>query len=237
LLSIAIGGGPFDGAPAGASGQPVRRHPDWIRSKLPSGDNYHDLKGLLRGLNLNTVCEEARCPNIGECWEQRTATVMILGDTCTRACGFCAVKTGRPDWSDADEPRRVAEAIAVMGLEHVVVTSVCRDDLADGGAGAFAATIRELRRLSPDTGVEVLIPDYLDEPLRTASATRAGSSRSRAAGLPCCTAQNPHARVQTSPRIMNVAVPWCQHSPMFGQRASSQTVCRPCSRMSPFSRR
>ena len=107
----------------------LRRHPDWIKARLPSGENYHDLKGLLRGLNLNTVCEEARCPNIGECWDQRTATVMILGDTCTRACGFCAIKTGRPTWFDDDEPRRVAEAVAAMRLDHVVVTSVARDDL------------------------------------------------------------------------------------------------------------
>jgi lipoyl synthase len=143
-LSIAIGGGPVEGTAAGTAGSAARRHPDWIRSRLPSGDNYHDLKGLLRGLNLNTVCEEARCPNIGECWDQRTATVMILGDTCTRACGFCAIKTGKPTWFDDDEPRRVAEAVAAMHLEHVVVTSVARDDLPDGGAGAFAATIREL---------------------------------------------------------------------------------------------
>ena len=97
----------------GGSVTPLRRHPEWIKSRLPSGENYHDLKGLLRGLNLNTVCEEAHCPNIGECWDQRTATIMILGDTCTRACGFCAVKTGRPTWFDDDEPRRVAEAVAV----------------------------------------------------------------------------------------------------------------------------
>ena len=95
----------------GGSVTPLRRHPDWIKARLPSGENYHDLKGLLRGLNLNTVCEEAHCPNIGECWDQRTATIMILGDTCTRACGFCAVKTGRPTWFDDDEPRRVAEAV------------------------------------------------------------------------------------------------------------------------------
>ncbi len=119
---------------------------------MPSGENYHDLKGLLRGLNLNTVCEEARCPNIGDCWDQRTATVMILGDVCTRACGFCAIKTGRPTWFDDDEPRRVAEAVAAMHLDHVVVTSVARDDLPDGGAGAFAATIRELRGRSPADG-------------------------------------------------------------------------------------
>ncbi|HEY7523657.1 MAG TPA: lipoyl synthase [Candidatus Limnocylindrales bacterium] len=152
----------------GGSVTPLRRHPDWIRARVPSGENYHDLKRLLRGLTLNTVCEEARCPNIGECWDQRTATIMILGDTCTRACGFCAVRTGRPTWFDDDEPRRVGEAVAGLGLEHVVVTSVARDDLADGGASMFAATIRELRRRSPGMGVEVLIPDFdgRPEPLR-----------------------------------------------------------------------
>jgi lipoyl synthase len=165
-ISLAMGG-PVDPTP-------IRRHPDWIRSRLPSGDNYHELKGLLRGLNLNTVCEEARCPNIGECWEQRTATVMILGDTCTRACGFCAVKTGRPTWFDDDEPRRVAQAIAQLGLDHVVVTSVARDDLPDGGATAFANTIRELRARRPGMGVEVLIPDFdgAEQPLRTVMAAR-----------------------------------------------------------------
>ena len=127
-----MGGGPF--GPAADGTIPLRRHPDWIKARMPSGDNYHDLKGLLRGLNLNTVCEEARCPNIGDCWDQRTATVMILGDVCTRACGFCAIKTGKPTWFDDDEPRRVAEAVAEMRLEHVVVTWVARDDLPDGGA-------------------------------------------------------------------------------------------------------
>ncbi len=166
-ISIAMGGGPF--TPAADGTRPPRRHPDWIKSRMPSGDNYHDLKGLLRGLNLNTVCEEAVCPNVGECWDQRTATVMILGDVCTRACGFCAIKTGRPTWFDDDEPRRVAEAVAAMRLDHVVVTSVARDDLPDGGAGAFAATIREIRERSPLMGVEVLIPDFNGEeaPLRT----------------------------------------------------------------------
>ncbi len=168
-LPISIGGGAPDLAQGTPAPLPSKRHPEWIRSRLPSGDNYHDLKGLLRGLNLNTVCEEARCPNIGECWDQRTATVMILGDTCTRACGFCAIRTGKPTWFDDDEPRRVAEAVAAMRLEHVVVTSVARDDLPDGGAGAFAATIRELRSRSPGMGVEVLIPDFNGEeqPLRT----------------------------------------------------------------------
>jgi len=146
----------------------ARRHPDWLKAAMPAGEAVRDLRQLLRGLNLNTVCEEARCPNLGECWDQRTATVMILGDVCTRACGFCAVKTGRPTWFDPDEPRRVAEAVAAMGLEHVVVTSVARDDLPDGGASVFAETIRQMRERSPGMGVEVLIPDFNGEeaPLR-----------------------------------------------------------------------
>src|SRR6266540_2695417 len=151
--------------PAADGSLPLRRHPDWIKARLPSGENYHDLKRLLRGLELNTVCEEAHCPNIGECWDQRTATIMILGDTCTRACGFCNIKTGRPTWFDEDEPRRVAEAISSLGLDHVVVTSVARDDLPDGGAHVFADTIRRLRETSPGMDVEVLIPDFNgDEP-------------------------------------------------------------------------
>ena len=172
-LPIAIGGG-LAGLPAADGSTAQRRHPDWIRARMPSGENYHDLKGLLRGLDLNTVCEEARCPNIGECWDQRTATIMILGDTCTRACGFCAVKTGRPTWFDDDEPRRVAEAIAVMDLEHVVVTSVARDDLPDGGSGIFAETIRQMRQRSPGMGIEVLIPDFdgADDRLRTVMDAR-----------------------------------------------------------------
>src|SRR4051794_37573706 len=158
----------------GGSTLPLRRHPDWIRARMPSGANYHDLKGLLRGLQLNTVCEEAHCPNIGECWDQRTATIMILGDTCTRACGFCAVKTGKPTWFDDDEPRRVAEAIQQLDLEHVVVTSVARDDLPDGGASVFAETIRQLRSATPGMGVGVLIPDFNgeDEPLRAVMDAR-----------------------------------------------------------------
>jgi lipoic acid synthetase len=164
--TIAMGGGAFMAAADGSMA--LRRHPDWIKARIPSGENYHDLKRLLRGLELNTVCEEARCPNIGECWDQRTATIMILGDTCTRACGFCAVKTGRPTWFDDDEPRRVAEAISQLGLEHVVVTSVARDDMPDGGAHVFADTIRRLHEASPGMGVEVLIPDFngADVPLR-----------------------------------------------------------------------
>lgn len=139
----------------------VDRRPEWLTVKLPAGDGYSQVKGIMRGQNLNTVCEEARCPNIAECWGHGTATFMILGDVCTRACAFCAVKSGKRggdiDW---DEPRRVGEAVAAMGLRHAVVTSVDRDDLADGGAGVFAATIRSIRALSPGTTVEVLTPDF-----------------------------------------------------------------------------
>jgi lipoic acid synthetase len=171
-LTIAMGGGSF--APAADGTTALRRHPDWIRARIPSGENYQDLKRLLRGLNLNTVCEEAHCPNIGECWDQRTATIMILGDTCTRACGFCNIKTGRPEWFDDDEPRRVAEAISGLGLEHVVVTSVARDDLPDGGAHVFAETIRRLKDACPGMGVEVLIPDFngAEAPLRDVMTAR-----------------------------------------------------------------
>jgi lipoyl synthase len=139
----------------------VDRRPDWLTVKLPAGDGYSQIKGIMRGQNLNTVCEEARCPNIAECWGHGTATFMILGDVCTRACAFCAVKSGKRggdiDW---DEPRRVGEAVASMGLRHAVVTSVDRDDLADGGAAVFAATIRSIRALSPGTTIEVLTPDF-----------------------------------------------------------------------------
>ncbi len=168
--TIAMGGGTFEVA-ADGSGAP-RRHPDWIKARIPSGETYQEVRRLLRGLSLHTVCEEAHCPNVGECWDQRTATIMILGDTCTRACGFCAVKTGKPLVHDLDEPRRVAEAIRGLGLEHVVVTSVARDDLDDGGAGIFAETIRRLRVACPGMGVEVLIPDFNGEeaPLRTVMA-------------------------------------------------------------------
>src|SRR5438445_426633 len=121
------------------------KRPEWLRVRLPGGDNYSELKGIMRGLELHTVCEEARCPNIGECWQARTATFMILGDTCTRACGFCAVKTGRPGVLDLGEPIRVAEAVERMGLNHAVITSVNRDELEDGGAAIFAGTIRQVQ--------------------------------------------------------------------------------------------
>jgi len=139
----------------------VDRRPPWLTVKLPMGDGYRRLQGIMRGLQLNTVCEEARCPNIAECWGHGTATYMILGDICTRACAFCAVTSGKRGGDvDRDEPARVGEAVARMQLSHAVVTSVDRDDLADGGAALFAATIREIRRRSPGTTVEVLTPDF-----------------------------------------------------------------------------
>jgi lipoic acid synthetase len=137
------------------------RKPPWLKVRFPGGENYMRLKSIMREGGLHTVCEEAHCPNIGECWEAGTATFMILGDTCTRACGFCAVKTGRPGALDRLEPMRVANAVREMGLAHAVVTSVNRDDEPDGGASIFAATIRWIRRLSPGTSVEVLIPDFI----------------------------------------------------------------------------
>lgn len=142
--------------------------PEWLRAKAPVGENYHNLKRLARGLGLHTVCESAQCPNIGECWNHRTATFMLLGDICTRRCGFCAVPKGKPEPIDWDEPVRVAEAIAALGLKHAVVTSVNRDDDNVGGAKVFAETIREIRRLTPGCRVEVLIPDFQgeDEALR-----------------------------------------------------------------------
>lgn len=139
---------------------PYSRHPDWIRVRAPSGENYAQLKGLARGLALHTVCEEALCPNIGECWGAGTATIMILGDTCTRACRLCAVKTGNPGGVDMDEPARVADAIAELKLNYVVITSVDRDDLPDGGAEIFAETVRQVKSKSPKTRVEILTPDF-----------------------------------------------------------------------------
>ncbi|HTX41210.1 MAG TPA: lipoyl synthase [Acidobacteriaceae bacterium] len=134
--------------------------PDWLRARAPVGDNYHDLKKLARSLNLHTVCESAQCPNIGECWHHKTATFMMLGNTCTRRCGFCAVPKGRPDPIDFDEPRRVAEAVAALGLKFAVITSVNRDDDVIGGARAFVMVIEEIRRQAPGCQVEVLIPDF-----------------------------------------------------------------------------
>ncbi len=143
------------------SDSPRVRRPDWLKAKIPGGENYANLLEIMRREKLHTVCEEARCPNIGECWNAMTATFMILGDICTRSCGFCAVKTARPDYGlDWDEPRRVAEAARRMGLRHAVVTSVNRDEREDGGAPIFAETIRQLREQVPGIRVEVLIPDF-----------------------------------------------------------------------------
>src|ERR1700733_11324399 len=139
---------------------PVMRKPEWIRVKAPTSPEYHATRDIMRGLKLTTVCEEAACPNIGECWSKRHATFMIMGDVCTRACAFCNVATGKPAHLDPDEPRRVGEALAKLGLEHVVVTSVDRDDLADGGARHFAQTIASIRRASPKTTIEILTPDF-----------------------------------------------------------------------------
>src|SRR3989442_147797 len=137
-----------------------RARPEWLKVRLPTGPTYENLRRLMRSKELHTVCEEAHCPNMAECWGAGTATFMILGDTCTRSCGFCAVKTGRPTTLDLDEPVRVAEAVATMGIAHAVVTSVNRDELADGGAAIFAATIREIHARCPGTTVEVLTPDF-----------------------------------------------------------------------------
>jgi lipoic acid synthetase len=142
------------------TGRVSRRHPEWIKVRAPSGEAFHDTKALMRGLQLHTVCEEAHCPNIGECWGHRTATFMLMGDVCTRNCAFCAVAHGRPVTLDPEEPGRVAEAVARLALRHVVVTSVDRDDLADGGAHHFAATARAIKRLLPSCTVEVLVPDF-----------------------------------------------------------------------------
>jgi lipoic acid synthetase len=140
--------------------RPREPKPAWLKVKAPGSENYVRLKQLMRGLELHTVCEEARCPNIGECWHHGTATFMILGDVCTRACGYCAVAHGRPPTLDLDEPARVGNAVDVLALNYVVITSVDRDDLPDGGASIFAATIRETRQRRPDCRIEVLIPDF-----------------------------------------------------------------------------
>jgi lipoic acid synthetase len=141
--------------------RPLReRKPPWFKVPAPGGTRYRELTELIRSENLNTVCQEAACPNVGECWERGTATFMILGDTCTRRCGFCNVQTGKPTWNDPLEPARVARSVATMGLRYAVVTSVDRDDLPDKGARIWAATIRQIRRQAPDCKIEVLTPDF-----------------------------------------------------------------------------
>ncbi|HEV8353254.1 MAG TPA: lipoyl synthase [bacterium] len=138
----------------------LTRRPEWLKVRLPGGPNFHDLTGIMRTQTLHTVCEEARCPNIGECWERRTATFLVLGNVCTRNCGYCAIMHGLPTELDLAEPERVARAAQAMGLAHAVITSVNRDDLADGGAGVFAETIRRMHACVPECTVEVLIPDF-----------------------------------------------------------------------------
>ena len=140
--------------------KPREPKPEWLKVRAPGSENYLRLRGIMRDLKLNTVCEDAHCPNIGECWHHGTATFMILGDICTRACAYCAVAHGKPQALDLGEPARVGEAVEKMGLKYAVITSVDRDDLPDGGAGIFASTIRDIKRRMPDTRVEVLIPDF-----------------------------------------------------------------------------
>lgn len=151
---------PIANAPASA---PARR-PDWLKVRAPAGETYHDLKRLMRSKSLHTICEEANCPNMAECWGRGTATFLIMGDTCTRSCGFCDVKTGMPSPLDWAEPMRVAQAVKDMDLKHVVITSVNRDERRDGGAPIFALTIRKVRELQPECTIEVLIPDFKGDP-------------------------------------------------------------------------
>ncbi len=139
---------------------PTDRKPPWLRAKIPSGAQYEAVRELVAEKRLHTVCESAHCPNLGECWSRGTATLMILGEICTRSCRFCAVQTGRPEELDWDEPRRAAEAVAAMGLRHAVLTSVARDELPDGGSAVWAATIQAVRERNPSTRIEVLIPDF-----------------------------------------------------------------------------
>ncbi len=143
-----------------AGKEPLGKRPVWLKVKLPTGDNYSDVRNLMRKNKLNTVCEEAKCPNIAECWNNRTATFMILGDTCTRSCGFCNIKVGIPNELDLNEPIRVAESVVELNLRHVVITSVDRDELKDGGASIFSETVKLIRRDKPDCTIEILIPDF-----------------------------------------------------------------------------
>ncbi|MEW6508988.1 MAG: lipoyl synthase [Bacteroidota bacterium] len=140
--------------------QEIGNRPDWLKVRLPSGENYKNVYDLMRKSKLNTVCEEAKCPNLAECWNRKTATFMILGDICTRSCGFCNVKVGLPTELDLDEPRRVAESVKTMALKHAVITSVNRDELKDGGASIFSETVRLIRQKMPATTIEILIPDF-----------------------------------------------------------------------------
>ncbi|MEK6983521.1 MAG: lipoyl synthase [Nanoarchaeota archaeon] len=151
--------------------QTKRRHPDWLKVKLPSGESYATVRELVKTNRLHTICEEAKCPNLAECWSHGTATFLILGDTCTRWCGYCNVKTGKPAELDLEEPRKVAESVKKLNLKYVVITSVTRDDLIDGGASIFAETVREIKNEMPDCSVELLIPDFK---IRTGEILREG---------------------------------------------------------------
>jgi lipoic acid synthetase len=178
--------------------QRPQRPPSWLRVRAPTGETYHWLKRLMRAKSLHTVCEEAHCPNIAECWGRRTATFLILGDTCTRNCHFCNVKTGRPALLDPEEPEHVAQAVQAMDLKHAVITSVDRDDVPDGGASVFADVIRRIRALQPGCTVEVLIPDFRGsiEPLRTVMDAR-----------PDILNHN----VETVPRLFREVQPQCRY--------------------------
>lgn len=195
----------------GDTGCMVLKHPErppWLKVRFPAGGNYERLRNLMREQELHTVCEEARCPKIGDCWSRGTATFMILGDTCTRSCGFCAVKTGRPGVVDLGEPRRVALAIHRMELRHAVITSVNRDELPDGGAGIFAETIRWARRLSPDTTFEVLIPDFKGDrsALRTVLDTQPEILNHNTETVPrLYSVVRPQARYERSLELLRVA--------------------------------
>jgi len=156
LTHLVLKGAPPVAAPAAAAG----RKPSWLKMKMPGGDEFSKLLRMVSDHKLHTVCQEAKCPNLGECWNAGTATLMLLGDVCTRSCGFCNIATGRPPLLDLDEPVRVGDAVRIMNLRHLVLTSVNRDELPDGGAGVWAHTLREVRRQSPGTSVEVLIPDF-----------------------------------------------------------------------------
>ena len=176
-----------------------QRRPPWLRVRAPTGETYHWLRRLMRTQHLHTVCEEAHCPNIGECWGHRTATFLVLGDTCTRNCRFCNVKTGRPAPLDPDEPEHVAQAVQALDLQHAVITSVDRDDLPDGGASVFAAIIRRIRALQPGCTVEVLIPDFRGqiEPLKVVMDER-----------PDILNHN----VETVPRLFRTVQPQCRYA-------------------------
>jgi lipoic acid synthetase len=187
---------------------PSPRKPAWIRVKAPGSPQYHETRRLMRELNLHTVCEEAACPNIGECWKDKHATIMILGAVCTRACTFCNVATGRPDQLDPHEPARVGSAVAALGLNHIVVTSVDRDDLDDGGAGHFARTIAAIRAAAPATTIEVLVPDFLrkDGAIETVIAARPDVLNHNLETVPRLYAEvRPGARYFASLRLLDQA--------------------------------